>query len=96
MRGDRRRRPGRAWRRVPWRGVACGALLLAAAACTRTPEARSLHGGVASNASPIALAPDGTSVWVVNPDADSITRIDTSTRKADAPIPVGEEPWAWA
>ncbi len=38
-------------------------------------------------------APDGALVWVVNPDDDSVTVIDTATNTAIGdPIPVGEEP----
>ena len=42
--------------------------------------------------SPIALAPDGALLWVVNPDDDSVTVIDTAVNEAIATIPVGDEP----
>jgi YVTN family beta-propeller protein len=50
----------------------------------------------ASVSSPIARSSDGTAVWVVNPDANSVTRLDTRTLEADAPIAVGVEPWSVA
>jgi YVTN family beta-propeller protein len=50
---------------------------------------------VGPNASgPLALSADGRSLWVVNPDADSVTRVDTRTLEAAAPRAVGREPWA--
>jgi len=42
------------------------------------------------------LTPDGSSLWVVNPDANSVTRVDTTTLLADDPVPVGWEPWSVA
>ncbi len=54
------------------------------------------QGAATHRSGPIALSPDGHSVWVVNPDADSVTRLDTRTMQADPPIPVGQEPWAVA
>ena len=45
-----------------------------------------------SYSSPIALAPDGALLWVVNPDDDSVTIIDTAANEALATIPVGDEP----
>ena len=55
-----------------------------------------MSSGGANASGPLALSPDGGSLWVVNPDADSVTRIDLVTLVADAPIPVGREPWAIA
>lgn len=52
--------------------------------------------GVPSVSSPLALAPDGKMLWVVNPDADSVTPLDTQTLTAGSPIPVGREPWSVA
>ncbi len=46
----------------------------------------------ASNSSPIAVAPDGSAVWVVNPDSNSVARIDPTTRQRVAEIPVGRYP----
>ena len=42
--------------------------------------------------SPIALSPDERLLWVVNPDDDSVTIIDTATNAALATIAVGDEP----
>jgi len=52
--------------------------------------------GRPSTSSPLALTPDGRTLWVVNPDADSVTALDTTTLQAAAPVPVGREPWAVA
>src|SRR5690606_37641424 len=56
----------------------------------------SLSDGVPSSSSPIALSPDGGTVWVVNPDADSVTPLDTTTLQAGEPVATGREPWAVA
>jgi YVTN family beta-propeller protein len=67
-------------------------LLLGLFGCAAAPLAP--LGGVAANvSSPIALSPDGKTLWVVNPDADSITAVDTETLLPDPPIAVGREPW---
>ena len=50
--------------------LAAGALPLGTAAQAQTYS------------SPIALAPDGALLWVVNPDDDSVTIIDTATNEA--------------
>ncbi|MBC8074893.1 MAG: hypothetical protein H7Y32_02355, partial [Chloroflexales bacterium] len=44
---------------------------------------------------PIAVSADG-SVWVVNPDAGSLTQLDTQSLMARAEILVGREPWSLA
>ncbi len=49
-----------------------------------------------NNSSPITLSPDGKTLWVVNPDADSVTAINTETMQASKPIAVGKEPWSIA
>ena len=49
-----------------------------------------------STASAITLSPDENTLWVVNPDAHSVTSVDTKTLKVDTPIPVGREPWSVA
>ena len=49
-----------------------------------------------SVSAPLALSADGRALWVVNPDADSVTRIDLDTLRADPPVPVGREPWSVA
>jgi DNA-binding beta-propeller fold protein YncE len=50
----------------------------------------------AARSGPIALSPDERVLWVVNPDADSVTRLDVATLRADLPRPVGREPWSVA
>lgn len=69
------------------------AAVLSACRSTQTPESL---GVATARSTPIALSPDGRSLWVVNPDADSVTRVDTETLIAAAPIAVGAEPWSVA
>lgn len=45
---------------------------------------------------PLALAPNGTELWVVNPDADSVSVVDTVRLRKLAEIPVGRHPWGLA
>lgn len=82
-----------------WVLLAFAALLaLAVVACLggANPSPPSGPGTATHRSGPIALSPDGHSLWVVNPDADSVTRLDTRTLQADPPLPVGREPWAVA
>src|SRR5262245_9307120 len=46
----------------------------------------------AANSSPIQVSPDGASVWVVNPDSDTVAKLDTATNTRLAEIPVGHYP----
>lgn len=71
-------------------------LLLALGGCTSPPGAVSAPDGVPSVSSPLALTPDGRTLWVVNPDAHTVTALDTRTLTPAAPVPVGREPWAVA
>jgi YVTN family beta-propeller protein len=48
--------------------------------------------GLPSSSSPIAVSHDGSSVWVVNPDSDSVGRIDTASAALVDEIPVGDNP----
>jgi DNA-binding beta-propeller fold protein YncE len=68
-------------------------LLILQIACSDRLE-NTMPVGASSRSSPITLSSDERGVWVVNPDADSITRVDTSTLIADSPIGVGHEPWS--
>lgn len=61
-------------------------LALAAAGCGRTPSA------APTASSTIALASDDRTLWVVNPDADSVTVIDPATRAVLAEIALGPTP----
>jgi DNA-binding beta-propeller fold protein YncE len=70
-------------------------LLILQVACTDNLKTNILV-GASSRSSPITLSSDERSVWVVNPDANSITRVDTNTLIADSPIAVGHEPWSIA
>ncbi len=49
-----------------------------------------------SSSSPIAISADGQTVWVVNPDADTVTPLDTGTLETGAPFATGREPWGVA
>lgn len=70
-------------------------LVFGVTACRSVPVApRQAEGSTRSG--PIALAPDGRSLWVVNPDADSVTRVDVATWRADPPLAVAAEPWSVA
>lgn len=52
--------------------------------------------GEASKSSPIALSVDGNSVWIVNPDANSVSELAIETQELVRVFEVGEEPWAVA
>ncbi|HET8985090.1 MAG TPA: beta-propeller fold lactonase family protein [Trueperaceae bacterium] len=71
------------------------AVVATSVAC-RSADVPDVGRSATARSGPIALSPDGRSMWVVNPDADSVTRIDTLTLAADAPIAVGDEPWSVA
>lgn len=73
----------------------CVLLLLGFWGCSAPPLTRPPD-GVASVSSPLALSPDGKTLWVVNPDADSVTPLDTHALTPGLPIVVGREPWAVA
>lgn len=75
--------------RIAW---LCLVLLLAA--CTWAPPA--VPDGLPSSSSPVALSQDGSWLWVVNPDHDSVTRVPTDSLDPGVPVPVGREPWAVA
>ena len=76
----------------------CAALGLLAClgGCSVLPAAQRLENAAATVSSPIAMSPDGRTVWVVNPDADSVTPIDAGSLKAGPPLAVGREPWGVA
>ena len=71
-------------------------LVVALVACGDPIQGPPIGAGAASVSSPLALSPDGRTLWVVNPDADSVTAVDVRTLTAGAPLPVGREPWAVA
>lgn len=58
------------------------------------PVAGNHTDGIASWGSPIALSPTTATVWTVNPDAGSVSAIDTQQQQKIAEIPIGEEPWS--
>jgi YVTN family beta-propeller protein len=47
----------------------------------------------ATRSSAIKITPDGSEVWVVNPDHGSVSVISTATNTLLAEIPVGANPW---
>ena len=69
---------------------------LAVVACRATPPPSVGEVAWSARSGPIALAHDGAALWVVNPDADSVTRVDLVAMVADAPLPVAAEPWSVA
>ena len=48
--------------------------------------------GLPGSSSPIAVSHDGSSVWVVNPDSDTVGKIDTASATLIDEIPVGDNP----
>src|SRR4029077_12558273 len=48
--------------------------------------------GWAASSTPIQVAPDGSAVWVVNPDSNTVAKIDTATNQRVAEIDVGRSP----
>ncbi|HEX7040281.1 MAG TPA: hypothetical protein VF202_09225 [Trueperaceae bacterium] len=71
-------------------------LLVGLWGCSPPPGPTPSADGVPSVSSPIAMSPDGRTVWVVNPDADTVTALDAATFAAGEPIGVGREPWSVA
>ena len=69
---------------------------LGGVACRGTPPPAPADGPWGARSGPIVVTGDGRALWVVNPDADSVTRVDLVTREADAPLPVAAEPWSVA
>ena len=59
-------------------------------------QARLSNGLRAATGSPIAVSTDGSTVWVVNPDANSVSLIDAQRLTKTLEIPVGREPWSVA
>src|SRR5580658_308506 len=49
-------------------------------------------GPVARHSSSIAVSPDGTTVYVVNADTDSVSQIDTTTHMLVREIPLAPSP----
>jgi YVTN family beta-propeller protein len=45
---------------------------------------------------PLALTPDGAELWVVNPDANTVTIVDTLRLTKLDELAVGQEPWSIA
>ena len=45
---------------------------------------------------PIALSPDGTTIWVVNPDSNTVSVLDARTLSKSAELSTGREPWSLA
>lgn len=76
--------------------VALGTLLVACAGAGETTGPRAGSGAASTASAPIALSPDGARLWVVNPDADSVTAVRLPELVAEPAIDVGAEPWAVA
>lgn len=67
---------------------ALGVGLLAAALLSACGK----HPSMPVSSSPIAIEPDGATVWVVNPDSDTVGRIDTASGQLVGEIEVGDNP----
>src|SRR6478736_3482769 len=86
--------------RRPAPGPAAGAAALTASAAARTddpaPAFRAAQArrtfSAPTTSSPIAMSRDGRLVWVVNPGADTVTVIRTSSNTPLRTIRVGDEP----
>src|SRR5262245_56682271 len=61
--------------------VAC---LTCRLACGAAPDPR--------HTSPIQISDDGATVWVANPDSDSVGKIATATNTLTGEYPVGDNP----
>ena len=63
-------------------------------AISPTPTPIKLADGEASWSAPLAHSPVRDEVWIVNPDAGSVTVVDTDKLQKQQEIPVGREPWS--
>lgn len=79
-----------------WLGGYLAIVLLVLGGCRGVVPTPPATGAWDARSGPIALTRDGAALWVVNPDADSVTRVDLATMAADAPLPVAAEPWSLA
>ena len=55
-------------------------------------EEENLPTGLPVSSSPIAVSATGSTVWVVNPDSDTVGRIDTASGRLVEEIQVGDNP----
>jgi YVTN family beta-propeller protein len=74
--------------------MTCAAALALGCAGPPLPATQSLEGPRVST--PIALSSSGDRLWVVNPDADTVTLIDTATSTVLDSFATGREPWSVA
>lgn len=66
-------------------------------AALQPPTATTLRtGGRATVGAPLVLTPDEQTLWVVNPDAGSLTALATATAQKQIELTIGGEPWALA
>lgn len=78
---------------LPWFQQAAGPTITGLIAPQQPPAAPR---PLARSASPLALTPDDQELWVVNPDAGSVTVVATGTQQKVAEISIGGEPWSLA
>ena len=60
----------------------------------RTSDGAPVGIGIAVGANPVALAFDGTNIWVVNQGSGTVTRLRASDGVVLATLPVGSSPLA--
>ena len=56
--------------------------------CNQSPD----DAGRPTSSSPIVVSDDGSSVWVVNPDSNTVGKIDTASATLIEEIAVGDNP----
>lgn len=76
---------------LKFRAIAMGVAIAMASACWWT-LANAGTGVIAHKSGPIAISPDGSAVWVVNPDANTVTRILAGPDIVATRIAVGKNP----
>lgn len=75
--------------RTRWILVALGLAVLQLGLLCQDPRKNT---GSPTSSSPIAVSHDGSTVWVVNPDSDTVAKIDAASATLIAEIPVGDNP----
>ncbi len=82
--------------RLTWTVASVLAVAACAALANQDAPTAGIERAYTVASSPIALDEAAGILWVVNPDADSVTAVDLATLEARPPVPVGREPWSIA